>query len=947
MTINPSTHQRFAPRQALARRGVAVDKPGSGSLCDAVRDELIDFARPAYQPNAGFAWLDTDGTALAGRPQFLYVTCRMTYVACLEVARTGATTGPDWDRAVHGIALLSGYFKDHEYGGWFTALDPDSTQDNVVVVDDRKAAYPHTFVVLAAATAKVAGIPGAEEVLTEALAVLESRFWDEAAGMFVEDYSRDFATLDTYRGANSNMHGVEALLAAHSATGDAKYLEMAARICRRIIAVSKEYGWRLPEHFDAGWQVLPQYNADNPFDPVRPYGSTPGHWLEWARLLLHLRHALDAAGQLPDAALLEASVAFFDTAFHDAWGADGALGLLFTVDFSGKPLSRSRLHWVTCEGIGAARALYEVTGQSRFEAAGQQLWDFAKTYFFDPEDGSWHHELDEHNLPAQTIRVGKADIYHAYQAAVLAMTPLRTTIIDALIESRPTMSQTRLSLATLNQAQTHQTQASNTPQVPVLGPEVDPQQTTVGIVHLGIGAFHRAHQAVYTELAAAKAGQTHWGIMGVTQRSRSVIDQLAPQDGLYCVLEKGTSSTEIRIMGSTRDVAFPGEETPRIITAIAAPTTHIVSVTVTEKGYRASADGHLDLSDTDVISDLAAARAADVSVPARSPIGLLIRGLLVRAKAALAGQGVGPLTVMCCDNMVDNGNVVAGLVKEFLAAVGEQADVTGEIAWLEENVTFPSTMVDRIVPATTEGNRAEAQAVLGVRDEGLVVAEPFMQWVIEDKFAGPRPAWESVGATLTSDVAPFEQAKLRMLNATHSLLAYFGALKDLPLIADAVNDPELEQVAKVLLFDDVIPTLEVPDGMELEPYALSILERFANPNTGHTTIQVAMDGSKKLPFRLFGTVSDRLAAGAVPQGTAWAVAAWVVFIYKGQTLGGNPLVLDDPRASELQAAVRGALKASEMVEAIMTLPDLFPADIAGHDGFRAAVTEKVADLLNR
>lgn len=503
------------------------------------------------------------------------------------------------------------------------------------------------------------------------------------------------------------------------------------------------------------------------------------------------------------------------------------------------------------------------------------------------------------------------------------------------------MTQLRLNLQTLDQVK-----GKGTPTVPVIGPEVDPAATTVGIVHLGIGAFHRAHQAVYTELAAAKAGESHWGIMGVTQRSRSVIDQLEPQDGLYCVLEKGTNSSEIRIMGSTRAVAFPGEDTPKIIATIAAPGTHIVTLTVTEKGYRASADGQLDLGDEDIISDLAAATQGS-DAPARSPIGLLIRGLLVRAKAAQTGADTGPLTVMCCDNMVDNGSVVERLVAEFLTEVAKQADIQAELVWLQENVTFPSTMVDRIVPATTEENRDEARAVLGVRDEGLVVAEPFMQWIIEDKFAGPRPAWETVGATLTTDVMPFEQAKLRMLNGTHSLLAYFGALKDLPLMADAVTDPELDSIARTLLLQDVLPTLETPDGMGLEPYAQSVLERFANPNTGHTTIQVAMDGSKKLPFRIFGTVSDRLAAGAVPEGGAWAVAAWIAFIQKGQSFGGNPLVLDDPRAAELQEAVRGAQTPADKVAAIMALPDLFPADIAGHTGFKESVIQKLANLLAR
>ena len=501
------------------------------------------------------------------------------------------------------------------------------------------------------------------------------------------------------------------------------------------------------------------------------------------------------------------------------------------------------------------------------------------------------------------------------------------------------MTTARLSLDTLDHAITRPT---------VSGPVIDPAAVTVGIVHLGIGAFHRAHQAVFTEDAAAVAGETGWGILGVTQRSASVVDQLAPQDGLYGVLTKGADSSSLRIIGSLRGVAYPGTDTPLVLDTLAAATTHVVTLTVTEKGYRVGADGTLDLSDDDVRADLAALAAevgGDASnAPARSPIGLLMRGLARR-------QAVGgaPITVMTCDNMVDNGRVVQGLASQFIdaaASLGGTETAWADLrAWLAGSVTFPCTMVDRIVPATTEAHRAEAQALTGLRDDGLVVGEPFTQWVIEDSFAGPRPAWERVGATLTSDVAPYEQAKLRMLNGTHSFLAYLGALTGHAMIADAVTDPELEAAARTLLFDDVIPTLQAPPGLDLAEYAESLIERFANPSTGHTTIQVAMDGSKKLPFRLLGTVADRLAAGVVPEGAARAVAAWMVFVDRGATFTGTSLVLDDPLAVELRQAATGP--DDGLVDRMLSLGQVFPEAIAGHAGFRAAVERHVADLLGR
>ncbi|WP_315093659.1 mannitol dehydrogenase family protein [uncultured Cellulomonas sp.] len=474
-------------------------------------------------------------------------------------------------------------------------------------------------------------------------------------------------------------------------------------------------------------------------------------------------------------------------------------------------------------------------------------------------------------------------------------------------------------------------------------PAVDPGEVRVGMVHLGLGAFHRAHQAVFTEDAAAATGENGWGILGVTQRSARVVEQLAPQDGLYGVLTQGTEETSLRLVGSLRDVAFPGTGTARVLDAIAAPTTHVVTLTVTEKGYRRAADGGPDLTDPDLAADLDALagelRGGHRDSPARSPLGLLLRGLALRGR-----QDAGPLTVVCCDNLADNGTVLDGLVGATLNAVPHGHRLR---EWIGASVRFPGTMVDRIVPATTDAHRAQAQALLGLADAGLVVGEPFTQWVIEDSFAGPRPAWERAGATLTADVAPYERAKLRVLNASHSTLAYLGALRGHTTIAQAVADPDLAAAVRALVDDDVLPTLVAPDGLDLERYRDDVLSRFANPNTGHTTVQVAMDGSQKLPQRLLGTVRDRLASGSVPTAAAGTVAAWIAYVRattQGELeVGGRRVTLDDPMASVLADAAAGPL--DRLADRMLDVRPVFGDDLADSEPFRSAVRAAVADLL--
>ena len=477
----------------------------------------------------------------------------------------------------------------------------------------------------------------------------------------------------------------------------------------------------------------------------------------------------------------------------------------------------------------------------------------------------------------------------------------------------------------------------------VVGPGVDPRSTSVGIVHLGLGAFHRAHQAVFTEDAAAAASEDHWGILGVTQRSARVAEQLRPQDGLYSVLTKGRSSSSLRVIGSMRGAAFLQADTALVLDAIAAPTTAIVSSTVSEKGYRRAPGGGPDLDDVDLACDLAAVGAeitgptSATDVPARTPVGALVRGLARRFVA-----DAGPITIVCCDNMTDNGRVLAELVHGALDAVGGP-DVEKLRAWVVESVRFPSTMVDRITPATTAEHQAQARELLGLRDEGLVVAEPFSQWVIEDDFAGARPRWELAGATFTSEVAPWERAKLRLLNGAHSAVAYLGALRGFTMIDEAVCDPEIASLVRQMMAHDVIPTLTAPDGVDLAAYGEQILERFANPSTGYTTIQVAGDGSQKLPIRVLGTVADRLAAGVVPTAAVRAVAAWVVFVARGQDDLGRALRLDDPLAERLREVAAG--DEAGLTDRMLSIAEVFPLEVREHDGFRAALRADVAELL--
>ncbi len=453
----------------------------------------------------------------------------------------------------------------------------------------------------------------------------------------------------------------------------------------------------------------------------------------------------------------------------------------------------------------------------------------------------------------------------------------------------------------------------------------------VGILHLGIGAFHRAHQSVFTEDAAVAADEPGWGICGVTQRSAAVVEQLRPQDCLFAVLERGSGEPTVRVVGQVCEVLFAAEEGTLLMGRFADPAVRVVTLTVTEKGYRRGPAGSLDLGDPVVSRDLAGG--------ANSTVGQLVRGLQARRAASTGG-----MSVLSCDNLTDNGRVLRGLVMDFCEALpSAEGDDIG--AWIEQHVSFPNSMVDRIVPATTEADRADAAALLGVGDEALVVAEPFRQWVIEDDFVAGRPAWERGGADLVEDVAPFEQLKLRMLNGTHSLLAYLGALRGYDTIAQAVADDELATAARQLMRRDVAPTLAQPPGLDIAAYGEKVLERFANPALRHRTTQVAMDGSQKLPLRLLGTVRDRLAAGKTPEWATLGVAAWMAYVASGHDRNGRPLPLDDPLADRLREAAGSGTGSDAVVSGLLAVREVFDDDLRGSDVFRDCLVSHLKGLL--
>ncbi|MFK0165125.1 mannitol dehydrogenase family protein [Rhizobium sp. NPDC090279] len=462
---------------------------------------------------------------------------------------------------------------------------------------------------------------------------------------------------------------------------------------------------------------------------------------------------------------------------------------------------------------------------------------------------------------------------------------------------------------------------------PASRPAYDPGRHGCGIVHLGAGAFHRAHQADYTDAALA-AGGGDWRIVGVSLRGHEVADALNPQHGLYTLIERDAAGARAKVIGSIERIVAASREPAALMRQLAAPATRIVTMTVTEKAY--GIDRATMTADPDH-----PAVAADLAKPAQ-PTGVL--GVLTEALRLRRAAGAEPFTVLCCDNLPDNGGFVRAGVIDF----ARRSD-PALAEWIAANVAFPSSMVDRITPASTQRTLDDALQLTGCVDRAAVETEPFRQWVIEDQFPSGRPAWEAGGALFVDDVHPYETMKLRMLNGSHSMLAYAGFLTGRRYVRDTVGQNGFRALIARHL-GAAASTLQPLPGIGLDAYAADVLARFANPAIAHETRQIAMDGTEKLPQRLLAPAVELLAKGADIRPFAFAVAAWMRYCL-GRFDDGAAYALNDPREAEIAKAVSSVRTPSDIGRALHDLPRLFPERLRSDPQWLDAVSSQLELML--
>ncbi|MGO4440575.1 mannitol dehydrogenase family protein [Rhizobium sp. RAF56] len=457
-------------------------------------------------------------------------------------------------------------------------------------------------------------------------------------------------------------------------------------------------------------------------------------------------------------------------------------------------------------------------------------------------------------------------------------------------------------------------------------PAYDPASVTIGIVHLGIGAFHRAHQAAFTD--AVLADDLSWGICGASLRSPDTRDALKPQDGLYTLAVRDGGGEELSVIGSVVELLCAPDDPEALLARMADPKTRIVSLTITEKGYcHNPATGTLDEAHPDIVHDL-----QNPETP-KTAIGFIAEALDRRRRA-----GVEAFTLLSCDNLPANGHVLKRVVSRF----AELRD--GELARYVADVATPSTMIDRIVPATTAADRASIAAALAMTDAWPVMTEPFKQWVIEDDFPLGRPSWEKAGAVFVDDVSVFELMKLRLLNGSHSTLAYLGYLAGTETVAEAMALPGMAELIDGLMVDEASPTLPGLPGFDLAAYRRDLVQRFRNPALRHRTWQIAMDGSQKLPQRLLNTIRDRIAANAPYARLALGVAAWMRYA-RGLDEAGQAIDVRDPLSARIAAATQPLKDAATIVDAYLGFSEVFGEDLPRNADFRGQVVDALETLL--
>ncbi len=432
------------------------------------------------------------------------------------------------------------------------------------------------------------------------------------------------------------------------------------------------------------------------------------------------------------------------------------------------------------------------------------------------------------------------------------------------------------------------------------------------MVHLGLGNFFRAHQAWYTADAA------DWGIAAFTGRSTELAEKLTAQDGLYTLITRAADGDSTAII-PTLSRTHPGPDTAALVSYLADPAVVLVTLTVTEAGYLRGPDGRLDHQAPDVLADADAVRRGDDSA-LRSTPGRLVAGLLARRAA-----GGGPLAIVPCDNLPENGRVAAVVVGDFASLVDPTLD-----QWIEQNVRFVTTMVDRITPATADSDIVTAAELTGLTDAAPVVTEPFSEWVLSGEFPGGRPAWETAGARFVADIVPFEERKLWLLNGGHSLLAYAASARGHTTIAQAMDDPTcrdwLEQ-----WWDEAAAHLTLPPA-DVHQYRSALVERFTNPRIRHLLAQIAADGSQKIPVRVIPVLRRDLTAGRLPAGAVRVVAAWI------NHLRGAGAPVKDTN-DQVVALAAGSLK-----EAVARIIDFLDPALAADQPLADAVTQACRDL---